>query len=267
MGMSLIPDQSKRFLSSATRQSWARQELLILAPDNWQGLVAKHSSTKLRERVELMLRYILEQTGSLGRSVEISGLDYPLFDMTDQRELNILIGHARKLKLLRTGGPVEGSDRVHRWKIALTVKGFEHLEPAIQIGGEPGRCFVAMSFSNELDPIYVEGIAAAIKDLNMVPVRMKELRHNEEITARLLAEIRRAEFVVADYTEHKGGVYYEAGFAAGLGRKVIMTCREGDDFAKLHFDTRNIQHIKWRDAAHLRQELRDQINATIIPKA
>ena len=34
---------------------------------------------------------------------------------------------------------------------------------------------------------------------------------------RIIAQIRASKFVVADFTRNRGGVYYEAGFALGLG--------------------------------------------------
>ena len=57
--------------------------------------------------------------------------------------------------------------------------------------------------------------------------------------------------VVADFTHGRagarGGVYYEAGLARGLGLPVIWTCRE-DMFDELHFDTRQYPHIGWTEA-------------------
>ena len=68
----------------------------------------------------------------------------------------------------------------------------------------------------------------------------------------IIAEIRRSRFLVADFTHGedgaRGGVYYEAGFANGLGIKVIHTCRE-DAVRTLHFDTSHINHIVWRSPA------------------
>jgi hypothetical protein len=42
--------------------------------------------------------------------------------------------------------------------------------------------------------------------------------------------------LVADFTGQRGGVYWEAGFAQGLGIPVIRTCKS-DELWKLHFDT------------------------------
>jgi nucleoside 2-deoxyribosyltransferase len=60
----------------------------------------------------------------------------------------------------------------------------------------------------------------------------------------------------------RGGVYFEAGFAMGLGKLVIWTCHE-DDVEKLHFDTRQYNHIVWTDATDLKEKLMLRIEATL----
>ena len=47
----------------------------------------------------------------------------------------------------------------------------------------------------------------------------------------------------SDFTGNRGGVYYEAGFAHGLGLPVIFMCRDGDE---LHFDVRQYNCIFWK---------------------
>ena len=78
--------------------------------------------------------------------------------------------------------------------------------------------------------------------------------HIQRIDAKIEHEIRNSAFVVADVTEQKQGVYYEAGFAKGLGLPVIWTVneKEKDD---LHFDTRQYRHIIWTDEADLQERL------------
>jgi len=48
--------------------------------------------------------------------------------------------------------------------------------------------------------------------------------------------------VVADYTGQVNGVYFEAGFALGLGLKVVPTCRE-DEISKLHFNIKDLNTL------------------------
>lgn len=98
----------------------------------------------------------------------------------------------------------------------------------------------------------------------MTARRVDKVHHNEKICDKILAEIRQSQLVVADFTHHKAGVYFEAGFALALGRLVIWTCRE-DAIKDAHFDTRQYPHVVWREAADLRARLADRIQALMHP--
>jgi len=66
------------------------------------------------------------------------------------------------------------------------------------------------------------------------------------ISDRIELEIKLSRFVIADLTNGNNGAYWEAGFAAGLGRKVIYTCREDFfDAGHVHFDVSSHTLIKW----------------------
>jgi hypothetical protein len=67
---------------------------------------------------------------------------------------------------------------------------------------------------------------------------------------------------VADFTGNREGVYYEAGFAQGLDIPVIWTVRE-DWLGKIHFDTRQYNHIHYRTPDELLRALKNRIMATI----
>lgn len=86
--------------------------------------------------------------------------------------------------------------------------------------------------------------------------------HNQKICDAIIAEIRKSRFLVADFTGHRGGVYFEAGYALGLGIPVIWTCRE-DDLEKTHFDTRQYNHVVWKDEKDLFEKLKRRIEATV----
>ena len=70
-------------------------------------------------------------------------------------------------------------------------------------------------------------------------------------------------FLVGDFTVDRGGIYFEAGYALGLGLPVIWLVRE-DELAKVHFDNRQYNFVAWRDGAweELRDRLRFRIEAT-----
>ena len=77
-----------------------------------------------------------------------------------------------------------------------------------------------------------------------------------------MAEIRRSRFVVADYTGQVNGVYFEAGFALGLGLRVIPTCR-ADEVPNLHFDIKHLNTLLWSPLAELADGLNRRIRAVI----
>lgn len=149
--------------------------------------------------------------------------------------------------------------------ITVPVRGLIALEEDIA-AVESQTAFVAMWFAPDMTTAYDEGIAPAVEELGYRPVRIDRQEHNNKIDDEIIAEIRRARFVIADFScgpdGVRGGVYYEAGFAAGLGIPVIHMVRESD-VGTLHFDTRQINHIVWSDPTDLRQKLANRIGATL----
>ena len=67
---------------------------------------------------------------------------------------------------------------------------------------------------------------------------------------------------VADYTEQVNGLYFEAGFALGLGLLVIPTCRE-NQIGKLHFDIRHLNTLPWKTPEDLSANLTKRILAVV----
>jgi hypothetical protein len=57
-------------------------------------------------------------------------------------------------------------------------------------------------------------------------------------------------------------VYFEAGFAFGLGLMVIPTCRE-DEMGKLHFDIKHLNTLPWKKPAELADGLDKRIRAVV----
>lgn len=131
---------------------------------------------------------------------------------------------------------------------------------------DSSQAFVAMWFHESTTAAFEEGIEPAIADAGYIPLRIDRKEHINKIDDEIIAEIRRSRFLVADFTQGedgaRGGVYYEAGFARGLGIPVIFTCRE-DSVETLHFDTNHYNHIVWRTPEELREKLRNRIRANI----
>jgi hypothetical protein len=95
-----------------------------------------------------------------------------------------------------------------------------------------GQAFVAMWFTKILDAAYSKGIEHAIRKAGYKPVVIRLKEHANIIIEEIIAEIHNSTFVVADFTGHRGGVYFEAGIAMGLHIPVIWTCHK-DDFQNM----------------------------------
>ncbi|MEM9938006.1 MAG: hypothetical protein AAF768_04110 [Pseudomonadota bacterium] len=128
------------------------------------------------------------------------------------------------------------------------------------------RAFVAMWFSDSMKGVFEDGIEPAVRACGYRAIRIDKKEHNNKIDDEIVAEIRRSKFLIADFTSERdkprGGVYYEAGFAQGLGLPVVWTCRE-DLIDQVHFDTRQFNHITWSDLEELQTKLTNRIQATI----
>jgi len=253
-----ITDDEKRlwpYLRAHTRQATEAGRVAEISSDNWLDLARSHRDTPVATKLRKILDYVSQHSAFPGEAVDIDfPTKYPLFDASSEDELKFLVEHLAERVLLTPGHP-DGY-------FVLSVAGWAAVEPAV--GGVPGRCFVAMSFDPTLAAAYENGIRPAVKDdCGFDPVRIDLVHHNEKICDRILAEIRLAQFMVADFTLHRAGVYFEAGFAMGLGRPVIWTVRK-DDLAKAHFDTRQYNHIEWEEPQDLRAKLADRIRATIV---
>jgi len=145
----------------------------------------------------------------------------------------------------------------------LTTRFWEIVENLQEQQVNNRRAFVAMWFDDSMTSCYSEGIKPAIEEAGYLPVRIDLQDFNEKICDEIIAEIRRCKFVVSDFSGQRGGVYFEAGFAKGLGRPVIFTVRK-DDVADLHFDTRQYNHIVYETPEELCKKLYNRICATII---
>ena len=83
------------------------------------------------------------------------------------------------------------------------------------------QAFVAMWFDDSMDEVYEKGILPAIEKCGFKAKKIALDLAVDKIDDAIIAEIRRSRFLVADFTHGvkgaRGGVYYEAGFAHGIG--------------------------------------------------
>ena len=218
--------------------------------------IALRSLPSVAERAE---RLLLEALHGRERLSDMVNLGEPRFVAAtyswDRQEMlvlwRLLIGHGWMVKVADQGP-----------KVTITAEGYIAADELAAERGRSEEVFVAMSFSTEMIPAYDEGLRVGIERAGYVSIRLDRTEHVNRIDDEILARIRRSAFVVADFTQQKSGVYFEAGFAMGLNLPVIWSCRK-DDLDNLHLDVRQYNCIDWGDPRELAGRLQLRIEAIV----
>jgi hypothetical protein len=207
----------------------------------------------------------------IGQEISLDLYDFPLFycDINDEKTYSFMIETLLDNDYIEIYGnsiktTVVEWFRLGGMRIRITPKGWNKIYSINSLNSYNSKnAFIAMSFNPSLEEVYTNGIYRAIKDCGYNPIRIDKSEHNEKICDKIISEIRRSKFLVCDFTDHKNGVYFEAGFGLGLNIPVIWSCKE-DDITKTHFDTRQYNHILWKSVDELYQRLKNRIDATIL---
>lgn len=173
-------------------------------------------------------------------------------------EFESVVRHLIAMK--RVASPQNSANPDQLYNLRILPDGWKRIEDLASTPVDSKQGFVAMWFGDEVTDLYTKALAPAIRAAGYTPLRIDEKATSERIDDRIEVEIKRSRFVVADVTELRGGVYYEAGFARGLNIPVIWTCRE-DRFDDRHFDTMQFHHEKWTEGTfdQLTEKLRWRI--------
>ena len=249
--------------SLAEPRQLTQQSLQADAPAGSVGVDAAIETfpKTVAERLDRVLLNIAAVTKHLGQQIKIGseGVNPLLFAQNSGEVFFVIEQFAQE-------GYIKGKTTSLPTEISLTAKGLNRAADLQRglFGPLNKQVFVAMTFDKSLDAAWTDGLKLGIEDCGYDALRVDRKQHNEKICDVIIAEIRKSKFLVADFTLHRNGVYFEAGMMMGLGRPVIFTCHKAD-LDKAHFDTRQYNHIEWETPAELRDKLKSRIQATIAP--
>jgi hypothetical protein len=177
--------------------------------------------------------------------------------------------------LLEKGKPTglieRGANTSGLLRARLTFHGWEKYA-ALKRGRVESRvALMAMQFNDaQMDNVLMDCFAPAVRlagfDLRTIAQRQPAGLIDDQLRVAL----RRSRFVVADITHENRGAFWEAGFAEGVGRPVIYTCREDSwDKGASHFDTNHLVTIVWRpdELEKAGRQLAATIRATLPDEA
>lgn len=178
----------------------------------------------------------------------------------ESNELNFYIRTLENQGLIT----IQRHDNAGFYKFKLSYKGLLKSIELKEEGLNSNKCFVAMSFDKEDEVIFNEAIEPACNETNFHAIRVDRIHTEAEQTINdlIIAEIKKSKFLISDFTKQKNGVYFEAGYGLGRGKKVIYTCRK-DYFNQLHFDVNHFPILIYETTAELKEMLINKINAFI----
>jgi len=231
-----------------------------------------------------------------GKQIDINrDYDYPYYHCFRELELISILTLLLQEGLVNTPTPKYPNNN-----ISITTKGYQRLREIMKPGKESRQCFVAMWFIPEMNKVFEKAIKPAIEFIEegessprYEAVKIDNVEHINDINDEKIGQIRKSRFMVCDLTGYRGGVYFEAGFAYGLGLDVIYTCREdwikeetlkdeeGNEITILydnngneiqikkesvHFDLAHRNRIEWSpdDIEGFRARLENRIKAVIF---
>ena len=242
--------------------AWIREQNMLMPneiPEIDSGQIKRIATMPIPsplERADRILIYAVRCQESLYelisyRSLELQAISYSK-NLDEVRYLGQLLVDQGLFKLV-----CEATD-----EIKITYLGHKKYEELHALGAASTQAFVAMWFDPSMQDAYEKGLEAGIRKAGYDPVRIDGVEHAGKIDDRIIAEIRRSKFLVADFTGQRGGVYFEAGFAFGLNLPVIWTCHK-DEIENLHFDIRQYNCIDWIEPSELVERLTNRIGAVI----
>lgn len=252
-----LPDSERYRLSywNKQRQLEGRDPVRIDSA-TVDSILAALPNPATHTKPDLLLLSLARRFPRPGERFEIDGdRQYSLACARNREELAyFLLGLVERGDLYNQSGTRAYMIKQRGWETASRL--FDQPE-ASKVG------FVVMRFSDDMFAIWASAFAPAIKRAGFDPHLANDPAHNDRIDARIITEIKQCRFVVADVTWARPNAYFEAGYALGLGRPVIWTCREDRVDTDAHFDTRQYNYIRWTEPAKLQDELYYRIVSTI----
>jgi hypothetical protein len=132
--------------------------------------------------------------------------------------------------------------------------------PRMESEIQKGYAFVAMPIDRDDHQLVdvLEAIKAGAKECGVTAERVDDDERNERITDRILESINKAEFVIVDLTNQRPNVFWEAGYAQGIGKTPIYIARDG---TTIHFDVKDYPVIIFRNMKELREGIAKRLHA------
>ena len=123
-----------------------------------------------------------------------------------------------------------------------------------------GLVFVGMSFQGDGGEEAFKAIKDSCKSIKLNARRVDENFSSGFIILEIIDLIEKAEFIVFDLTYERPNVYYELGYAHGVGNSPSNILLLAKDGAKLHFDIAALRVRFYKSTEDLRQIIKKNLS-------
>ena len=146
-------------------------------------------------------------------------------------------------------------------RVRLKAKGWLRVDELRKTSVANDSAFIAMWFNDSITGAYREAVIKTVGECGYNPIFVDQEKFNGFIMDQVVTLIRQSRFIIADYTARpeedgdyskvkqgvRGGVYWEAGFAYGMGKPVVHTCEDDREATRrIHFDVDQYKTIYWK---------------------
>ncbi len=147
---------------------------------------------------------------------------------------------------------------------SLTFDGLQYVENLESPNRSSKNVFLAFNFETELNNIFSTYVREAVEEsgLNCIIVNQNNTEHDKSITDEIIGKLKSSRIIIADFTNHRNSVYFEAGYAMGMKIPIIWTVQKGHD-NDMSFDTRQYPHIVWESGEDLKKQVMDRIKVIL----
>ncbi len=221
---------------------------------------------RISEKPIKLLKYINQKTKNYGQYIEFP--KEAAYAQSDQEALSLvgILKYKDMLIDLCTDDTLEAE---------ITLDGMHYIEQYERENAvKPDQAFVAMWFNDDVPinkTVWEEIIEPGCLLAGYDAKRVSDRRFNDNVVDEIIALIKESAFAVVEYSGYRGGVYYEAGYAKGLGKEVISICHDSwfngneKENKKVHFDVSHNNFIVWDEESieKARDDLAVRIRATV----
>ncbi len=265
-----VEDEKKAVISHAIRKMQKEDSCPTLGGDLIEAILKQTLPTPAEQK-DIFVRWVGDNIKAGGDYVEVNKLCVTaIIGAITEEELYFILKH------LKTKGVIESETinlgaSIDIVKVTLSFDGWEYYEELKKGDTDSRKAFMAMEYGNpELNEIVDNHFKPAVADTGFELCRLDKNPKAGLIDDRLRVEIRNSRFLISDLTHENRGAYWEAGYAEGLGKPVIYTCKkEKFDKDKPHFDTNHHLTIIWdkKEIDKAMESLKATIRATLPDEA